>query len=145
MNTKITLGVIVMITLVTTTAAATMLATQSSYAKRGTGIPASPVTSGENVYIVWGSNKTGHPEVMFRASTDGGQTFNDKINLSNSSDTDSTDAAISAGGGGVTVTWWETNETSEEPLVRTSTDNGETFGSVMNLATNGTIGESGDK
>jgi hypothetical protein len=143
MNAKITLGVVVMITLVTTTAiaAATMLTTQSSFAKRGTGIPASPFTSGENVYIVWGSNKTGHPEVMFRASTDGGQTFNDKINLSNSSDTDSTDVAISAGGGRVTITWWETNETSEEPLVRTSTDNGETFGPVLKLATNGTIGE----
>lgn len=129
-----------MITIVTTTAAATILTTQSSYAKRGTGIPASPVTSGENVYIVWGGNKTGIPEVMFRASTDGGQTFNDKINLSNSSDTDSTDAAVTAGGKSVTVTWWETNETSEEPLVRTSTDNGETFGPAMNLATNGTIG-----
>ncbi len=145
MNAKIILGVIIMITLGTTTATATMLATQSSYAAGvDPGIPASPVTSGENVYIVWASNKTGHPEVMFRASTDGGQTFNDKINLSNSSDTDSTNGAISAGGGSVTVTWWETNETSQEPLVRTSTDNGETFGAIMNLATNGTIGESGD-
>jgi hypothetical protein len=56
------------------------------------------------VYIVWAGNKTGHPEVMFRASADGGQTFNDKINLSNSSNADSTDAAISAEGGSVTVT-----------------------------------------
>jgi hypothetical protein len=93
------------------------------------------------VYIVWAGNKTGHPEVMFRASADGGQTFNDKINLSNSSNADSTDAAISAEGGSVTVTWWETNETSQEPLVRTSTDNGVTFRPINNLATNGTIGE----
>jgi hypothetical protein len=35
----------------------------------------------------------------------------------------------------------ETNETSEEPLVRTSTDFGESFGTIMNLATNGTLGE----
>ena len=93
------------------------------------------------MYIVWAGNKTGHPEVMFRASADGGQTFNDKINLSNSSNADSTDAAISAEGGSVTVTWWETNETSQEPLVRTSTENGVTFGPINNLATNGTIGE----
>lgn len=93
------------------------------------------------MYIVWAGNKTGHPEVMFRASADGGQTFNDKINLSNSSNADSTDAAISAEGGSVTVTWWETNETSQEPLVRTSTDNGVIIGPINNLATNGTIGE----
>jgi hypothetical protein len=103
----------------------------------------SAVLSGDNVYISWWTNKTANnlEEVMFRASTDEGQTFNDKINLSNSSGVDSTDAAISAEGGSVTVTWWETNETSQEPLVRTSADNGETFGPTMDLATNGTIGE----
>ena len=51
-----------------------------------------------------------------------------------------TDTAITAGGNQVTVTWWETNETSAEPLVKTSSENGETFGPAMNLASNGTIG-----
>jgi hypothetical protein len=41
-------------------------------------------TSGDNVYIAWWTNKTGNNEVMFRASSDGGKTFGDKINLSNS-------------------------------------------------------------
>jgi hypothetical protein len=41
-------------------------------------------TSGNNTYIAWWDNKTGNDEVMFRASTDGGKTFWDKINLSNS-------------------------------------------------------------
>ena len=121
-----------------------LMPTQSADGQKQTfsaKLPASSVTSGENVYIVWANNKTGIPDVMFRASTDGGQTFNDKINLSNSSDVDSTDAAISAEGGSVTVTWWETNDTSQEPLVRTSSDNGATFGPIMNLAANGTIGE----
>jgi len=140
MNGKNIIGVILALTL--TTILATSVLQQSSYAAFNSkkGEPAVPVTAGDNVYIVWGSNKTGHPEVMFRASTDGGQTINDKLNLSNSSENDSTDVAITAGGNRVTVTWWETNETSAEPLVRTSTDNGETFGPVMNLATNGTIG-----
>ena len=40
-------------------------------------------TSGDNVYITWWTNKTGNEEVMFRASTDNGATFGDKINLSN--------------------------------------------------------------
>src|SRR5213594_2601763 len=41
-------------------------------------------TSGDNVYIAWWTNKTGNNEVTFRASSDGGKTFGDKINLSNS-------------------------------------------------------------
>ena len=40
--------------------------------------------SDDNIYVAWPTNKTGNYEVMFRASTDGGATFTDKINLSNS-------------------------------------------------------------
>lgn len=66
------------------------------------------VISGDNVYIAWWSNKTGNnDEGMFRASTDGGQTFDEKINLSNTTTTDSIDAEIAAEGGKVIVTWWE--------------------------------------
>jgi hypothetical protein len=66
------------------------------------------VISGDNVYIAWWSNKTGNnDEGMFRASTDGGQTFDEKINLSNTTTTDSVDAEIAAEGGKVIVTWWE--------------------------------------
>ena len=43
------------------------------------------VTSGDNTYIAWWTNRTGNDEVNFRASTDGGATFTDKINLSNRS------------------------------------------------------------
>jgi hypothetical protein len=39
---------------------------------------------------------TGNDEVMFRASNDGGTTFMEKINLSNSSDTESQDVEIAA-------------------------------------------------
>jgi hypothetical protein len=42
---------------------------------------------------------------MFRASTDGGKTFGDKINLSTKAD--SQDAQIDASGDRVFVTWWE--------------------------------------
>jgi hypothetical protein len=100
-------------------------------------------TSGDNIYIAWWTNKTGNDEVMFRASTDGGKTFGDKINLSNSTNADSQDARIDASGDRVFVTWWDRNATSEEPLLRTSTDMGATFGPVMKLSTNGTIGSSG--
>jgi hypothetical protein len=49
------------------------------------------VVSGDNIYIAWWTNNTenGNEEVMFRASTDGGETFADRINLSNTTDADS--------------------------------------------------------
>jgi hypothetical protein len=93
------------------------------------------VASGDNLYIVWWTNKTANnnEEVMFRASTDGGTTFGDKINLSNSTDTDSVRAQISAEGGNVLVTWWELNQTAIEPVGIISTDNGATFGPLLQL------------
>jgi len=97
--------------------------------------------SGDNVYIVWPTNKTGNDEVNFRASTDGGTTFADKINLSNSTDAESQDVEIAAGGDNVIITWWERNQTAQEPVARVSSDNGATFGPLLGLSTNGSIGE----
>ena len=44
---------------------------------------------------------------MFRASTDGGKIFGEKINLSNTSNVDSVDREIAASGSNVFVAWWE--------------------------------------
>ena len=108
-------------------------------------VSAAPIAiSGDNIYIVWPTNSTGNDEVNFRASTDGGTTFTDKINLSNTTDAESQDAEITADGDNVIVTWWERNQTAEEPVVRISTDNAETFGPILKLATNGTIGQAAE-
>jgi hypothetical protein len=108
------------------------------------GEKAPPAITGENVYVVWWTDK-GTPntngEVIFRASTDSGATFGNKTNLSNTNNTDSVDAEIAAEGGNVMITWWERNQTANTPVARISTDNGETFGPTLNLATNGTLGE----
>src|SRR5919197_1256953 len=86
-------------------------------------------TSGDNnVYVVWWSNKTGNNEVMFKASTDGGKTWSNKMNLSNTPKSDSQDAQIAAAGNNVYVTWWERNQTMNEPVMRISHDNGNSFG-----------------
>jgi hypothetical protein len=95
--------------------------------------------SAENVYVSWWTNDTGNDEIMFRVSNDSGATFAEKINLSNSTDADSQDVDIAADGDTIVVSWWERNATSEEPVARTNTDNGMTFGSLLRLATNGTI------
>jgi hypothetical protein len=39
----------------------------------------------------------------------------------------------------VYVTWWERNQTANDPVMRISNDNGETFGPLLLLAMNGTI------
>jgi hypothetical protein len=94
--------------------------------------------SDNNTYATWWDNKTGNWEVLFTRSIDGGQTFEDTINLSNSSTTRSERAQLAADGNNVYVTWWE--EPGREPTFRSSNDNGETFGPILRLAANGTIG-----
>ena len=105
-NTKFRLGAIMMIVLVSTIIGIgiipILLQLQLAYSFRGGGdttfsraTTAAPIaTSGENIYIAWWTNKTGNDEVMFRASTDNGATFGDKINLSNSTKSESQDAQI---------------------------------------------------
>jgi hypothetical protein len=105
------------------------------------------VVTGDNIYIAWWTNNTenGNEEVMFRASTDGGTTFSDKINLSNTTDSDSWRVEIAGEGETVVVSWWETNQTSDIPVARISTDAGETFGPLLMLGSNGTLGSTEDE
>src|SRR5918999_1152586 len=102
------------------------------------------VVSGDNIYIAWWTNNTAaennNEEVMFRASNDAGATFSDKINLSNTTDADSWRVEIAAEGENVVVSWWEMNQTSDVPVARVSNDGGATFGPLMMLAANGTLG-----
>jgi hypothetical protein len=102
---------------------------------------APPAITGDNIYVTWWTNETGNDDVMFRASTDAGQTFGDKIDLSNSTDADSTRVEIDSDADSVVVTWWETNQTSDTPVMRVSNDNGDTFGPLLQLSTNGIIGQ----
>lgn len=96
--------------------------------------------AGDNIYVTWTTNKTGHDEVMFRVSTDAGKTFGDKIQLSDSRDADSVNVELGEDEGKVAVTWWEHNQTSVEPVMKVSTDNGKTFGDKIMLSTKGAIG-----
>ena len=95
-------------------------------------------TSGNNVYVAWWTNKTGNDEVMFKASTDSGKTFGNKMNLSNSPKSESQDVQIDAAGNNVYVTWWERNHTMNEPVMKVSNDNGNTFGEKIMLSNNAT-------
>jgi hypothetical protein len=146
MNAEGILGVIIGITLITALGATTLII-QYQQAEALVQVieetlrKAPAVVSGDNIYIAWWTNNTenGNEEVMFRASTDGGATFSDKINLSNTTDADSNRVEIHGEADTVVVSWWESNQTSDTPVARISTDAGETFGPMLMLATNGTI------
>jgi hypothetical protein len=123
---------------------------QQSYPRTvGTGIndespskaPIATSSSGEHAYVTWWTNKSGDWEVMFKSSDNGGKTWSDKINLSNSNGTVSNNTEIAAAGSNVYITWWERNQTMNEPVMRVSNDNGKTFGPILNLSANGTIGK----
>jgi hypothetical protein len=64
---------------------------------------------------------------MRRDSTDGGATFTDRINLINSIGAESQDVEIAADGNNVIITWLERSATSNEPVMKVSTSNGETL------------------
>jgi hypothetical protein len=159
MSIRTILGVIIGITLVATFTTTTLLYASDNTVeplgfRKGSLIDTStgerkapPTITGDNIYISWWTNKTANnnEEIMFRASTDGGATFGDKINLSNTTDADSTRVEIDSDADSVVVTWWETNQTSDTPVMRVSNDNGATFGPTLMLATNGTIGEAAEE
>jgi hypothetical protein len=96
--------------------------------------------SGNNVYALVWDKEPGNWDVFLSRSTDNGETFEDAINLSNSMGTRSDEAFMIADGDNVYVTWWENNLTSHQPVMRVSNDNGETFGPILTLTANGTIG-----
>jgi hypothetical protein len=99
------------------------------------------LASEEVIYIAWSTNETenGNEEVMFRTSNDGGATFNDTINLSNTPNAHSWKVEIDVNGSDLIVTWWETNQTSNTPVAKISSDGGQTFSPMLRLSTSGTI------
>jgi hypothetical protein len=117
--------------------------------------------SGDNIHIAWIDNSlTTSKEILYRKSTDGGKTFSDVVNLSNSSRSDSDNLEISAAGNNVYVVWQDTtsqiidsqdlrdaspaNNISEvintqrngSVLLRASTDSGNTFEDSITLSNN---------
>ena len=95
-------------------------------------------TSGSNVYMAWPNNDTGHWNIFFAKSTDGGKTLKTiMISTPNKGNTINQNTEISASGSNVYVTWW-TNKTGVlMPVLRASNDNGDTFGKTIMLNSTG--------
>ena len=148
MKTVLTLGIIIMITLGTTVPAAVLssvILLQTAYGATGGREPApmdgvAIAASGDNVYLMWPSNKTGNWEIQFRASDDGGNTFADKINLSNSSNSDSTinNGIATSDEGNIYISWNDNKTGNVETYLRVSTDNGQSFTPAVMINGTGT-------
>ena len=95
--------------------------------------------SGDKVFVSWVSNKTGNFEVMFRLSNDNGKTFTDKINLSNTTDSDSLDPHIAANGENLYVSWHDNKTGNWDTYLKTSKDGGQTFGNTIRINGTGTM------
>jgi len=91
-------------------------------------------TSGSNVYMAWPNNDTGHWNIFFAKSTDGGKILKTiMVSAPNKGNTIDQNTEIAASGNNVYVTWW-TNKTGVlMPLFRASNDNGNTFAKAITL------------
>jgi hypothetical protein len=84
--------------------------------------------SNNNEYVAWWDNTTGNWEVFFAKSADGGKTFGNPINISNSPDARSVGARMAAQGNNVYISWMDIKPGQKQVIFRSSSDNGQTFG-----------------
>ncbi len=89
---------------------------------------------GSDVYVVWQDNVSStNDDIFFRASTNNGASFGAVINLSNDAK-DSTKPQIAAVGTNVYVVWQTSTSAPTDIFFKASTNNGATFGTVINLS-----------
>jgi hypothetical protein len=100
----------------------------------GNSINAAIAISSNDVYIVWSDNTLGNNEIFYTKSTNGGATFGNIINLSNSPGS-SNSPSIAVSGDDVHVVWGEFVLSPRDVDIRyqRSTDGGASFGPVQIL------------
>jgi hypothetical protein len=100
-----------------------------SYLSRDSDSPRIAVYE-NNVYVAWEDHTDpGNPEIFLRASNDGGRTFSEAINLSNS-DGESRQPEIAASHNNVYVVWREQTNANADILLAFSTNNGSNFRTI---------------
>lgn len=95
------------------------------------------LANGSNVYLFWQTDYNNTKNIMFTHSTDGGNTFEKPVNISNNnspSDNYYLYEQIASSGNNVYVTWEQRNLGNSEIFFRMSSNNGETFGDIINLS-----------
>lgn len=106
------------------------------------------IVSGSNMYTAWNNNASvgnnnasvsllGVP-VFFTKSNDSGKTFSKTLVISTPNTNPKTfvinkNISISASGKNVAVTWWTNKSGTFKPVIRTSSNGGNTFASIIRL------------
>jgi hypothetical protein len=95
---------------------------------------------GNNIYVVWKQDglSDNFPDIFITRSTDGGQTFSEPDNISNT-DGGSQVPQISSEGDNVYVVWEERAPRNEDILFSYSHDSGQTFSAPFNISNSSTI------
>ncbi|MEM3128624.1 MAG: hypothetical protein QW769_06430 [Nitrososphaerales archaeon] len=91
--------------------------------------------SGKNVYVTWEDLTFSRRDILFTASTNEGINFGKVMNLSSNS-ADSFNPKVAAFGKNVYVTWEDFTPGRPDILFTASTNQGSSFGKVMNLSNN---------
>ena len=98
----------------------------------------------DNVFVIWPDNKTstGKSDIFLAKSLDGGASFNDVLNLSNTTGR-SANPELIISGTNIYVTWLEdlNNSGNWEIFIRASNDNGTTFNKPINISNNTGLSE----
>ena len=91
------------------------------------------VDGSDNVYVAWSDRKAN--EIMLRRSTDGGKTFSDPINVSNTHD-ESIEPKIAIDSKNKLYVLWQENVggTNRELFLSSSTDGGQSFSEAVNVS-----------
>jgi hypothetical protein len=97
-------------------------------------VAASPLSKND-LYIAWDDNTTGHYEIYFAKSTDGGSSFGKVMDISNNLGL-SGRPSIAAYNGNVYVVWNDNSTSNYEVYFAKSTDGGNSFGKSINLSNN---------
>ena len=130
-------GVLLSATVVTISVAVTAKSSSNPIGKPESGggsIRVSMATSRNNLYMAWPNNDTGHFNVFFAISTDGGKTLKTMIiSAPNKGHTVDLNTQISASGSNVYVTWLTNKTGTLMPVFRDSNDNGDTFAKAITL------------
>jgi len=92
--------------------------------------------SGNTVHVVWYDNRDGNPEIYYKRSTDGGNTWGADTRLTNAAGNSYT-PSIAVSGDTVHVVWHDNRDGNEEIYYRRSIDGGTTWGPDTRLINRG--------
>jgi peroxiredoxin len=84
-----------------------------------------------DIHVFSFSNVTGDDVLTFRSSTDGGSTFANKLDLMNSTNSNSKKYEVSTDDDNIVIGWWDRNASSNKSGYDESENNGVRLGIIL--------------